>query len=186
VKRWERPLLLFSVALNVGFVSLAAVHFAKRPGPPPPFAGADSPRARALMQRWQQHRHEALARALDLDATQRQQFGAGFDTFHAPLRAARREVMAQRHAYGSALARGDVDGARLAQAKLSAAQTRLDSLCAQMMLQETSMLRPEQRARYVQWMFRPGASPGEEFGPGGGHGPHGGPGPGAPPPAPNF
>jgi Spy/CpxP family protein refolding chaperone len=138
----------------------------------------------ALMQRWQHHRHQALARALDLDDAQRQQFGAGFETHRPSLRAAQREVMAQRFAYGDALARGDEAAARAAQRTLSSAQARLDSLCADMMMQEASVLRPEQRVRYIQWMFRPGAGPLEAFGPGGGRGPHGGRGPGAPPPAP--
>jgi len=30
MKRWERPLLLFSLAMNVAFVSLAATHIGSR------------------------------------------------------------------------------------------------------------------------------------------------------------
>jgi len=187
MKRWERPLLLFSIALNVGFLTLAAVHRAPRPVPPA-LRGPDSPHATAAMQRWQKHRHQALARALDLDPEQRQRFGAAFETSRPALRAARREVMAQRLAYGDALARGDEASARAAQRTLSRAQSRVDSLCAEMMVHETSVLRGDQRQRYVRWMFRPGAGPGEPFGPGGhqpvGHGPGGPHGHGAPPSAP--
>jgi Spy/CpxP family protein refolding chaperone len=192
MKRWERPLLLFSIALNVGFVSLAAIQRAPRPAGPP-LMGPDSPRAAAQMQRWQKHRHQAVARALDLDTDQRQRFGSSFDEMRPRLRSARREVVAERTAYGEALAAGDAGAARAAQRRLSRAQARVDSLCAEMMVQEATVLRPEQRARYVRWMFRPGMGPGpsrpQGHGPGGPHrhgmpgDPVSGPGlPGEPPP----
>lgn len=194
MRRWERPLLLFSIALNVGFLSLAAVQRAERP-PAPPVPGPDSPRAAAEMQRWQRHRHQVVARALDLDEAQRQRFGASFDELRPRVRAARRAVMAERAVYGDALARGDAAAARAAQRNLSYAQARVDSLCAEMMVQEASVLRPEQRARYVRWMFRPGAGPGGDdaphgHGPGGPRGPGAGGldgrGPGGPPPRPDV
>ncbi len=166
MNRWERPLLLFSLALNLGFVTLAAAHH-RQASLPALLRDPDSPRAAALLQRWQQHRHEALARALDLDDAQRERFGGNFQAMRPALRAARREVMTQRLAYCDALSRGDAASARTLQGSLSQAQARVDSLCAELMIQESATLHPDQRQRYLQWMFRPGAGPGRQLG----HGP---------------
>jgi hypothetical protein len=64
-------------------------------------------------------------------------------------------VVAERVAYALALERGDPGTARHAARRLSQAQSRVDSLVAEAMLQETSVLSPNQRSRYVLWTFRP-------------------------------
>ena len=157
MKHWERPLLLFSLALNAAFVSLAAVQHVAHPEPMPPrvarepFGDPHGPR------QWRAHRRAVLGRELRMDHEQLRHLDAGFDAVQPELRGARERVTAERLAYTEALVRGDAPAARAAVADLSRAQTRVDSLCAEAMLRETAELRPEQRAHYVRWTFRPGS-----------------------------
>lgn len=165
MRRWERPLLFFSLALNVAFVSLAAVRQVPRNGGDLREGEIETPalphpdRGRHLGRRWHERRHQALARVLRLDPEQLQRLDAGPGPSRPQLREARLQVFEGRLEYQRALARGDAAAARDAVRALSRAQARVDSLCAEAMLEETSMLRPDQRRRYVRWTFRPGPGP---------------------------
>jgi Spy/CpxP family protein refolding chaperone len=165
--RWERPLLLFSIALNIGFLSLAATHRAAREMRVPPPSAPDAP----MGVEWRAHRRVLLERMLELDPEQKQRLDSGFDRVQPQLRSARSEVADLRMVYRQALVHGDPAATRSAAASLSRAQARVDSLCAEAMLVETANLRPEQRARYVEWVFRRG--PGRGFGGRGFGGRHG-------------
>ena len=188
--RWQRPLLVFSLALNVAFLSLAATHVVRNRD-----AGADAdaggsspgmrperpPRHNPMLQRWHEQRHHKVARALDLDAAQQAAWDANFARIAPALPDVHLRAMTARAAYRTALLRGDANAVRSAAAEVSRAQARIDSVCAEAMAGETSVLGPEQRARYVRWMFRGGPGRGgapfglAPFGPG--------PRPDEPPPA---
>lgn len=157
MKHWERPLLIFSLALNAAFVSLAAVHHVSQP--------SNSEMPRVARERWveppgrrpwREHRRAVLGRELRMNHEQLRHLDAGFDAVRPELRDARQRVSLERRAYQEALVRGDAPAARAAVTDLSRAQSRVDSLCAEAMLRETAELRPEQRANYVRWTFRPG------------------------------
>jgi Spy/CpxP family protein refolding chaperone len=154
MKRWERPLLLFSLALNVAFVSVAATRATTRERRAPQLLAPDSPRAAEHLQRWRDRRHRALVHRLDLDPEQARTLDSEFENLRPRLRELRREIVFQRAAYARALAAGDAHVARAAARELSRAQVGVDSLCAEAMLRETSVMRPDQRARYVRWAFR--------------------------------
>jgi hypothetical protein len=185
--RWQRPLLVFSIALNVAFLSLAATHGVRNrdsglgtnadadadssatsnTNPPDDTAGGSphdthgmrfepSSHHFPMLQRWHEQRHHMVARALDLDAAQQTAWDANFARFAPALPDLHFRVMAARAAYRSALLRGDASAVRSAATDVSHAQARIDSVCAEAMAGETSLLGPDQRARYVRWMFRGG------------------------------
>ncbi len=162
---WQRALLFFSLALNVAFVSLAAVHRSERgpidpppipedleappppPIPPPPDAGPFAPR-------WQARRTAALGRALALDRAQRDRLDEELESLRPPLRAARLHAAAERVAFRRALLRGDAADVRNAARAASRAQVHVDSLSAEAMLREMSVLHPEQRRRWARWTLQ--------------------------------
>lgn len=153
MSRWERPLLLFSLALNAAFISLAAMQHVAHPERPAQFA-RESPDDHRSPRHRRAQRRAIMGRELGMDRDQMRHLDQGFDAFRPELGVAREQVAQQRLAYKEALMRGDGGAARTAVADLSRAQTRLDSLCAEAMLRETAELRPEQRAHYVRWTFR--------------------------------
>jgi len=163
MRRWERPLLLFSLALNAGFVSIAATRSIQHPQTRAPYFGADSPRSAQRWERFRERRHQAMARRLDLDPKQLHALDTDLDHFRTNFRELRRGVVQARHQYAEALVRGDAPAARAAARAVSQAQARVDSLCAEAMLREAQVLTPEQRARYARWAFR---SMGSGFGSG--------------------
>jgi Spy/CpxP family protein refolding chaperone len=157
MRHWERPLLIFSLALNAAFVSLAAVHHVARPDTAElPRVAREPSGDRRGPRQWRDHRRAVLGRELRMNHEQLRHLDAGFDAVRPELRSARQQVSLERRAYQEALVRGDAPAARAAVTDLSRAQTRVDSLCAEAMLRETAELRPEQRAHYVRWTFRPG------------------------------
>lgn len=171
MKRWERILLLFSLALNISFVSMAAMHFARlRDDAPPPGAGTPvlmpppghegPPHRVPALERWHARRHARFARRLQLDAAQQDAWNARFGTLAPQIADARMSVAAARDLYHGTLLRGDAGAIRSAARQVSMAQTRLDSLCAEAMAAEAASLRPEQRARYVRWLTQPPRFPG--------------------------
>lgn len=163
MKRWERPLLLFSLALNAGFVSIAATRGIQRPEPRAPYVGPETPRSAQHWERFRERRHRAMARRLDLDPQQLQALDADFDHFRTNYRELRRSVVQERQRYADALVHGDAPAARDAARRVSQAQARVDSLCAEAMLREARVLTPEQRAGYARWAFR-GMGSGRAFG----------------------
>jgi len=159
---WQRALLLFSLGLNVAFVSLAAVHRRERagdplppipeelqapPGPPPADAGPFPPR-------WQARRAAALQRALALDPAQRHRLDHELDSLRPSLREARLHAAAQRVAFRRALLRGDAADVRSAARTAARAQSCVDSLSAEALLREMSVLHPEQRRRWARWTLQ--------------------------------
>ena len=156
MRRWERPLLLFSVALNVAFLTIGATRSVTREEPAPRLLAPDSPRAARHLERWREHRHATMARRLGLQPDQIHALDSEFEQLRPELRNLRQEVVRQRTTYAQALARGDVATARAAARSVASAQSRVDSLCAEAMIRETSVMHPEQRTRYVRWTFRVG------------------------------
>jgi len=143
--RFGRLLLLFSLGLNVAFITLAAVRT------------RDTPRAGRAVQhadyspRWHGRRAALLGRALHLQPEQRAAVREQLGTMRPELQASRRELHLARSDFRDALRRNDVPGARQARARVSRVQSRLDSLSAEAMLAELAVLRPEQRERYLRW-----------------------------------
>ena len=157
---WQRALLFFSVALNVAFVSLAAVHRSGRdrmtPPPipeevdaPPPLP--DPPDAGPFPRRWHARRTAALGRALTLDDGQRVRLDRELETLRPALRAARLDAAAQRTQFRRALVRGDAETVRRAAHSAARAQAQVDSLSAEALVREMSVLQPEQRHRWARW-----------------------------------
>jgi hypothetical protein len=173
--RWERLLLLFSLALNVAFVSVAAVNVGRDRSEPR--RREDRPQLRrggdpGFSMGRRDRRHARMARELGLDARQQREWDAQFARFAPELHEARARVAAARATYRRALARSDLDTARRATREVSQGQAIVDSLYAEVMLGEAAVLRPEQRDRYVRWTLRPEARGRRERGldgpPGGG------------------
>lgn len=188
MKRWERVLLLFSLALNISFVSIAATHFARirDEGPPPeaespammpPHGGAmghDGSMARGgsmghpgpmahrfpALERWHERRHKRFAQRLQLDPAQQDAWNTRFGVLAPQIAEARMDIVTARDAYHGTLLRGDADAIRAAAHQVSQTQSRLDSLCAEAMAAEAASLRPDQRARYVRWLTQPPRFPG--------------------------
>lgn len=156
MRRWERPLLLFSVALNVAFLTIGATRSITREEPAPKLLAPDSPRAVRHLERWREHRHATMARRLGLHPDQVHVLDAEFEQMQPELRKLRQEVVRQRTSYAQALARGDIATARAAARSVASAQARVDSLCSEAMIREASVMHPEQRTRYVRWTFRGG------------------------------
>ena len=150
-RRWERLVLVFSLAVNAAFVSLAAVHL--RSSEPAP-AQIERPQAR-ISSRWQRRRASVLGRRLGLDRAQRDAIHARLATMGPDFAAVREELSRARQEFFRALARNDAQAARAARARLSLAQARLDSLSAEAMLREIEHLSPDQRERYLRMMARP-------------------------------
>lgn len=143
--RLGRLLLLFSLGLNVAFVTLAAVR-----------SGDTTHEARVLQSadyspRWHGRRTALLGRALHLEPEQRVAVREQLGTMRPALQASRHTLFQARSDFRDALRRNDVLGARQARARVSLVQSRLDSLSAEAMLAELAVLRPEQRERYLRW-----------------------------------
>jgi len=172
MKRWERALLFFSVALNISFVSIAATHFVSRgdDGPPPeaespammPPPGHPGPMGRHFpaLERWHARRHERLAARLQLDPAQQDAWNGRFAALAPKIAEARMDIVEARRAYHTTLLQGDAESIRAAARRVSQTQARLDSLCAEAMAAEAGSLRPDQRARYVRWLTQPPRFPG--------------------------
>ena len=150
-RRWERLLLIFSLAVNAAFVSLAAVHL--RSSEPAP-AQIERPQAR-FSPRWQRRRAFILGHRLGLDPAQREAIHARLATMGPDFAAAKEEMAQARQEFFRALARNDVHAARIARARLSVVQARIDSLSAEAMLREIEHLSPDQREGYLRMMARP-------------------------------
>jgi len=152
VKRWERPLLLFSVALNVAFVGIAATRHVGNRDMPPPLPPHPELRPEAMaMRRHHLWRHERLARTLRLNAAQRARWDTQFSQLAPAIESSRSRLQTARITYRQALLGSDVSGVRLAAHAVSRAQAAVDSLYAEAMAAETAVLRPDQRRRYVRW-----------------------------------
>jgi len=146
--RFERLLLIFSLALNTTLVSLAIVGARETP--------SDSRRAEppaGFSPRWHGQRAARMGRALRLDPNQRASMQVRLGSARPELHAARRQLARARGEFRDTLRQGDVVAARAARAQVSWAQARLDSLSAEAMLAELAVLRPDQRERYVRWTF---------------------------------
>jgi hypothetical protein len=155
---WQRALLLFSLALNVAFVSLAAVHRSGRSDAPPPIpedldapSAPTPPHAGPFAPRWHARRAAALGRALALDRTQRAHLDHELEGLRPALRAARLHAAAERLQFRRALVRGDAENVRGAARAVARAQAQVDSLSAEALLREMSVLRPDQRHRWARW-----------------------------------
>ena len=147
--RISRLVLIFSLGLNVAFVTLAAVR-----------ATDDADEGRALQRvdfspRWHGRRAAFLGRTLHLEPEQRVLLREHLGAMRPELQAARRALFDARNTFRDALRRNDVPGARQARTRVSVAQAQVDSLSAEAMLAELAVLRPEQRERYLRWTMDP-------------------------------
>jgi Spy/CpxP family protein refolding chaperone len=151
VKRWERLLLLFSLALNVAFVTLAATRQRPSPAPQTPrgFGERFEPGGQG-----RDARRRVYHRVLRLDPHQALVLDREFESVEPPLREARRRVAGSRRRYAEAVVRGEAAEARAAARALARERTALDSLVAETIVRESSVLDPEQRAHYVRMVLR--------------------------------
>ncbi len=146
--RFERLLLIFSLALNTTLVSLAVVGAREAPS-----GNRNTEPPAGFSPRWHGQRAARLGRALRLDPSQRASMQNRLGIARPELQAARRQLARARSDFRDTLRQGDVATARAARAQVSRAQARLDSLSAEAMLAELAVLRPDQRERYVRWTF---------------------------------
>lgn len=176
MKRWERALLFFSLALNISFVSIAATHLVHQrdDGPPPEEFGSPAVLQRQghpgepgmvgrrfpALERWHAKRHRRFAERLQLDPAQQELWNSRFGALAPKIAEARLTIAAARNDYHQTLLHGDAAAIRGAARRVSQAQARLDSLCAEAMAAEAASLRPDQRARYVHWLTEPPRFPG--------------------------
>src|SRR5262245_66097550 len=127
MKHWERPLLLFSLAMNIAFVSLAATHVGsrhQRRQEPMVIDLGDPGDIHHVLERGHLRRRAALDRALRLDPEQFMAFDSGYRRVRPLLHDARRVVVDERRDYARALEYGDARTARDAARRLAHAQVR--------------------------------------------------------------
>jgi Spy/CpxP family protein refolding chaperone len=141
-------LLVFSLALNVAFVSIAAVR-PRREAPPHRLQAPPAD----FTHRWHGRRAALLGRHLGLDRPQRQAIRRDLAPLRPALGETRGRLATARHDFAAALRRGDLEAARQARRRLSEAQAELDSLSAEAMFREVMHLRPHQRDRYLHRTF---------------------------------
>jgi hypothetical protein len=151
-RRLERLLLIFSVALNVAFLTTAAIYQRDRDRPS---WNEQDPQADPawFSTHWHGHRAAALDRRLHLERHQRRVVRQHLRTMRPELETTRRELSSARRHFREALWRDDARAVREARQQVSLVQARLDSLTAETMLGEIGVLRPHQRERYVRWTF---------------------------------
>ena len=143
--RLGRLLLLFSLGLNLAFVTLAVVRAREA------VSEESGSRPADFSPRWHGRREARMGRALRLEPAQRLALREHLGAVRPELQSARQDLFHARREFREALRRADAPGARLARARVSRAQNRLDSLSAEAMLAELAVLRPEQRERYLRW-----------------------------------
>jgi Spy/CpxP family protein refolding chaperone len=155
-RAWERPLLLFSLALNVGFVSLAAVRLASNAPSRQQSTRQQEWRRAPFAERWQMRRIEMLSRMLDLSLEQQQRLTEELRDLEPQLREARQGLEDKRIDFERALRGGGSNAVRDAADAVSRAQAELDRLSAEAMRREMGVFTPAQRDAYLGWTFRPG------------------------------
>jgi Spy/CpxP family protein refolding chaperone len=154
MKRGWLLLLILSLGLNVGLLLRPLLG-----GPPPPPRFADAPGdpggARQDHPRWDglaERRLERLAGQLGLDPAQHARLAAirraGLEPMAGRRDAVRRARRALLEAYRTDPA--DTVAVRARLADLGAAQARVDSLVAAVMLREIAILTPAQRGAYLE------------------------------------
>jgi Spy/CpxP family protein refolding chaperone len=161
-RTWERPAFLFSLALNVAFVALAAVRLGSSASVPRDTGAPADPGGRRVplfAERWHARRMDMLSHLLQLDAEQRHALDAALVPLGPQMRRARLSVDAERADFVRVLERNDADAARSGARRVARGQAALDSLTAEAMLREMSVLRPEQREIYLRATFWPGPPP---------------------------
>ncbi len=154
MKRGWLLLLILSLGLNVGLLLRPLL------GGPPPRPGhvgaaggpGAAPPDRPHWDRFAERRLQRLAGQLGLDPAQQAQLAtirrAGFE----PMAGRREAVHRARRALLAAYRADPTDtvAVRLRLAELGAAQARVDSLVAAVMLREIAVLRPAQRGAYLE------------------------------------
>lgn len=154
MKRGWFLVLILSLGLNVGlitaqFLDERAGEFSANGGPPERYRGGkrtanpDTVIARRL---------DIMTEALGLNREQRQRTEEIFHWIIPQTMVKREEVTAVRRTllthYGDPEL--DPDRIRALVSKLSAAQAQLDSLVAEALLEEATVLSPDQRAKYIE------------------------------------
>lgn len=162
-------LLTLSLGLNVG---LLVVHFTGpmascfippffKQGPGqlagPGYGGGNTPwqeGVRPVLDRVMKHRMGRMADRMGLEQSQRDQLGTVLESMIPLILQAKENVAIAREAIREEYLTEEIDSdaVRAAVAELNAQQTRLDSLVAEAMLQESLVLTSEQRERYMRSM----------------------------------
>ena len=101
--RVERLLLIFSLALNVAFLTTAAV----RQRHPATFRDADVTEPPRFSSHWHGHRAAALDRRLHLERQQRRVLRQHLNTLRPELEATRRELVTARQRFRESLSQDD-------------------------------------------------------------------------------
>ncbi len=189
MKRWAWIVLALSIALNVGLLSAGVMHWQdmKRAGASAEtgaaftngtdartgrngFRGRWGPgRDRAgdgkmagMLHDWPDRRIESLGRRLDLSPEQRARLHEELSPLEPRLRESAGELLRERMKLRHAFMAGPVDTllVRDASKRVAMLQARLDSLVAEAMVRETSVLTPEQRDRYQKFQWGPNGDAG--------------------------
>jgi len=183
MSRLTRLILLVSLGLNLG-LGWAVLRSVRSEPPRPPLDGRDmrerpAPDDTASWHRMMERRVDRLASLLDLEPEQAARMQQ-LQKYNAPLvRAQRERIEAARQRVRDVADAEATEVIRGALAGLRHAQGELDSLTQEFLLQEFTVLNPEQRARYLEllpldpWRSGRSGGPGGPGGPGGREGPSG-------------
>lgn len=167
MKRGLWILLVVSIALNVGFVSGAIVHWSDVHRAPPPPSIEPGPfhrpgqRPMGLMRQWPQRRVDRLSRALDLTPEQEAQLRASLEELREAIRARSEDLLRERTLMRKALLEEDRETVHRQARMVNMLQAQLDSLVAEAMLREGAIFTPEQRRKIHEMEWGP-----ETMGPG--------------------
>jgi Spy/CpxP family protein refolding chaperone len=154
-------LFVASIALNVGFVSAAIVHWSDLHRAPPPPAIAPGPlhrpgqRPMGLMRQWPQRRVDRLSKALDLTPEQEAQLRASLEELREAIRARNEDLMRERTIMRQALLEEDRELVHRQARAVNMLQAQLDSLVAEAMLREGAIFTPEQRRKIHEMEWGP-------------------------------
>ena len=165
MKRGPWILLVASIALNVGFVSAAIVHWSdmhRAPAPPAMPAVGPGPLHRfgqpptGLMRHWPNRRVDRLSEALDLTPEQEAKLRASLAELRDAIRARTEALMRERMVLREALLDEDRELVHRQARAVNVLQAELDSLVAEAMLREGAIFTPEQRRRIHEMEWGPG------------------------------
>lgn len=184
MKRGPWILLVVSLALNVGFVSAAIVHWSDvHRAPPPPAIGPGlvSPdavlnapdaalmpghmgrgrgswfgqRPMGLMRQWPARRIDRLSKALDLTPEQEMRLRASLEELRGAIRDRSEDLLRERAIMRKALLEEDRELVHRQARTVNMLQAELDSLVAEAMLREGAVFTPEQRRKIQEMEWGP-------------------------------
>ena len=151
MKRGLWILLVVSIALNVGFVSGAIVHWSDAHRAPPAIGPGPQHRSgqrpQGLMRQWPQRRVDRLSQALDLSPEQEMRLRASLEELRGAIRDRSEDLRRERSLMRKALLDEDRELVHRQARVVNMLQAQLDSLVAEAMLREGAVFTPEQRRK---------------------------------------